>query len=385
MSAADGREKRAVAEKMLSADRVVGVARLAIIWRCYRCSTRRSPPLASHSTRPFVPSISSLARELQHTGLEEQATRFTLASLDAVEAEAEYWHELLQATRNTLRLLRTATLTNPLLSASGRSGAPPLGAEVACSAGVSSWRWSGESLAELHERQKPTRRSGKRSSRPPPRLQQGLDATTVAASATGAQHKVVRLLHRQADRIRCVEEYLAKQERAFAALLDDASCSDPGAHAERGGVEGSILDERAQPLRGAAPRKRRASCRAMSGASYQRAMQSPCRLALRSTCRSMVLATARTHPTCVATARVDRGARWLLRISVSRATQPSLSSITPRPPHSVAHEGRASASPPRHPTRHIRVRCARPSRLACLSGWPTCALMCNLPRRHEEL
>ena len=151
MSAADGREKRAVAEKMLSADRVVGVARLAHYLEVPSLLDAAIAAIGLALDEANAPSILLLARELQHTGLEEQATRFTLASLDAVEAEAEYWHELPQATRNTLRLLRTATLTNPLLSASGRSGAPPLGAEVACS-GRELLAMVRESLAELHER-----------------------------------------------------------------------------------------------------------------------------------------------------------------------------------------------------------------------------------------
>ena len=61
-----------------------------------------------------------LARELSLPTLEERASLFIVSQLDQVEADSEeFWAELPQLTRDTLAMIRAATLRNPLLSAHG--------------------------------------------------------------------------------------------------------------------------------------------------------------------------------------------------------------------------------------------------------------------------
>ena len=116
-------------------------------------------------------------------------------------------------TRDTLRLLRQATVRNPLLSdgTPSSAGAPahaPIGSQATCS--------GRELLAMVREALRDLRDSfaeaSKRHAMEPVALPQTL--------AAGRQQKVLGALALQSARIRKVEAYLSEQEQAFSALLD---------------------------------------------------------------------------------------------------------------------------------------------------------------------
>ena len=214
METPDGAAKRAAADAMLSAESVVAVARLAHYLEVQPMLSAAVHKIASALDAANAPSILLLARELHQTDLEEEATRFTIASLDAVEAEADYWSELPQATRETLKLLREATLRNPLLSAAGCSAAPISQTTMATS-GKELLAMVRESLREVRDRYaEATKRQALEAT------SAEVAATDAADAAAGRRRRVTSVLDRQAERIRTVETYLVEQEREFAAILD---------------------------------------------------------------------------------------------------------------------------------------------------------------------
>ena len=130
MGASDGAAKRQAAAKLLTADVVVEACRLSHYLQVEPLLQATMRTLGGALDEHNAPSILLLARELELLELEQEATRFTIGQLDAVQG-AEHWAELPETTRATLRALRSATIRNPLLSADQQRAKPFVNAGTA--------------------------------------------------------------------------------------------------------------------------------------------------------------------------------------------------------------------------------------------------------------
>mmetsp|Transcript_3301 Transcript_3301/g.6840 ORF Transcript_3301/g.6840 Transcript_3301/m.6840 type:complete len:326 (-) Transcript_3301:431-1408(-) len=162
-----------------------------------------------------------------------QARGFIVTELAAVEQNAEYWEQMPLSTREILRALRQATLSNPLLGT---------GVARAC-ATCEPRELLGmvrESLAEQHERLEVARareaafvlevREARSSHAQRDFGRERIDAPLEGTDYTSmARPEVEEALRLQAARIRTLEKYLQQQEHIFAKLIDQASGGTPEA------------------------------------------------------------------------------------------------------------------------------------------------------------
>ena len=124
MESANGAPKREAAKRLMSPDVIVSCARLAHYLELAPLLDAAVQAIDSALDTANAPSILLLARELHLACLEERASRFIISQLDAVSVDAEeYWKDLPKLTKDTLAMLREATLRNPLLSAHGSTSA----------------------------------------------------------------------------------------------------------------------------------------------------------------------------------------------------------------------------------------------------------------------
>ena len=124
MESAYGAPKREAAKRLMSPDVFVSCARLAHYLELAPLLDAAVQAIDSALDTANAPSILLLARELHLACLEERASRFIISQLDAVSVDAEeYWKDLPKLTKDTLAMLREATLRNPLLSAHGSTSA----------------------------------------------------------------------------------------------------------------------------------------------------------------------------------------------------------------------------------------------------------------------
>ena len=228
----NGPAKREAAARLLTPDLVVAVASLAHYLGIEPLVDAATRTLSAALDERNAPSVLLLARSLGHKSLEKEATLFILSELDAVlDADETYWLDLPAHTREMLRALRAATVRNPLLNASGVAYNP----FAVAGGGVSDARELlgivRESLAELRDRfDEATRRQAL----------EPWDAEEPPSSAGGKRQRLaVDALERQSSRIRSLEEYLLREEEAFAAILSsplDAEhqwdAASPSAHSE---------------------------------------------------------------------------------------------------------------------------------------------------------
>ena len=239
MQAEDGPRKRLAAGALLTPERVVSAARCAHYLEVGPVLSAAVRQLSLALDQWNAPSILLLARELGDVDLERKSILFMLAELDAV-LEAENWLAIPQQTRDTLQVLREATMASPLLAPSGIKASNPF----TSGAGVTDTRellgMIRESLAEIKDRfEEAIARQA---------LEADLDAVSVNEKIAKRQKRTETVLKQQRARIDALETYFASCNRSVAAIELFAAPSEDTIHG--GGARRTTAGSAGPPVEG---------------------------------------------------------------------------------------------------------------------------------------